>query len=240
MHHIYMVRARYGTGVFLKLNKRECNIRIRLTPCSGDFQKIQLSIGGDRHTFWPSAACGGQFFDLVTAVYCLYSEGSDDHTNCRRRIHKYRHDWAGGTNAHTITCEVMWDGEGPYYTISLVRRNTNYKEPTPDEYDPIDIEIKNKETYRYTVDGKDLCYAIAKAATQALKKYGFRGYYISSGSICCLGDPVNIEQLLFIKAYALNALETRQLKTVWRNPNSWMNPEGTSFEQEMELLLFDM
>ena len=27
-----MVRARYGTGVFLKLNKRNCDMRIRLTP----------------------------------------------------------------------------------------------------------------------------------------------------------------------------------------------------------------
>ena len=62
----------------MKLHKRNCDIRIRPTPCGADFQKVQWSIGGDRHVLWPSAVMGGQFSDLVTAVYCLYSEGDDD------------------------------------------------------------------------------------------------------------------------------------------------------------------
>ena len=56
----------------------------------------------------------------------------------------------------------------------------------------------------------------------------------------CFGDSINIEQLLFIKAYALNVLEVRELKTVWKKPKGWMSAAGTSFEDEIELLLFDM
>lgn len=204
-----------------------------------------MVIGGDHHTLWPSAVMGGQFSKLVTAVYCLYSEGYDSHTNCRRSIHRYRHDWGGenatGTETHAITTEVLWDEEGRYDNLTFVRRCVGWKYPTPDRYDPIEIELQYRGgSFTYTVDARDLCYAIAKAATKALKKYGFRGYHSSSGSCECFGDSINIEQLLFLKAYALNVLEVRELKTVWRKPKSWMGAAGTSFEKEMELLLFDM
>lgn len=229
----------------MKLNKRNCDIRIRLTPCGADFQKIQMRIGGDHHTFWPSAVMGGQFSNLVTAVYCLYNEGSDDHTNCRRSIRLYQHGWdrdcETGNEVHAITTKVQWDEEGRFVNVTLIRRSSDWKSPTPDRFDPLEIEIDHwAGTFHYLVDARDLCYAIAKGATEALKKYGFRGYHASSGSDQCFGDAINIEQLLFVKAYALNALDTRELKPVWRNPKSWMSAEGTSFEKEMELLLFDM
>ena len=229
----------------MKLNKRNCDIRIRLTPCGADFQKVQWSIGGDRHTLWPSAVMGGQFSDLVTAVYCLYSEGYDSHTNCRRSCYRYQHDWDSENTTrediHTIITMVRWDEEGRTDDITLIRRCSHYKTPIPDQYDPIDIELQYRQgKYKYTVDGRDLCYAISKACTKALKKYGFRGYHSSSGSCECFGDVINIEQLLFIKAYALNALQVRELKEVWRKPKSWMSAAGTSFEEEIQLLLFDM
>ena len=72
MRHIRMVRARYGTGVFLKLNKRECNIRFRLTPLSGDFLRVHWRIGGDNHYFFPSAVMCGQFSSLLAAVAVAY------------------------------------------------------------------------------------------------------------------------------------------------------------------------
>ena len=230
----------------MKLNKRNCDIRIRLTPCGADFQKIQWSIGGDHHILWPSAVMGGQFSDLVTAVYCLYSEGYDTHTNCRRSIRQYQHDWesenAAGTDHHTIITKIQWDEErGGLDDICLTRRCKEWNYPTPDQYDPVEVELQYRRgDFKYTIDARDLCYAIAKAATKALKKYGFRGYHSSSGSCECFGDSINIEQLLFIKAYALNVLEVRELKTVWKKPKGWMSAAGTSFEDEIELLLFDM
>jgi len=187
---------------------------------------------------------GGQFSDLLTAVYCLYSERYDSHTNCRGQIYRYRHDWDHENekeDIHTITTEVLWDEEGRMDEIRFIRRDSDFKAPTPDRCDPIDVELVYwGGTYRYTVDARDMCYALAKAATKALKKYGFRGYHSSSGSCECYGDSINIEQLLFVKAYALNAMEVRELKEVWSKPCSWMRTEGTSFEKELELLLFDM
>ena len=51
---------------------------------------------------------------------------------------------------------------------------------------------------------------------------------------------IMMERFLFIKAYALNALETRALSKAWDNPHSWRKIYRTDFEKEIELLLFDM
>ncbi|MBQ3147198.1 MAG: hypothetical protein IJB91_05655 [Oscillospiraceae bacterium] len=50
---------------------------------------------------------------------------------------------------------------------------------------------------------------------------------------------MNINQLLFIKAYALDALEIRTVTKVWENPNMDY-ASASSLEKELELLLFDM
>ena len=60
-----MVRARYGTGVFLKLNKRNCNIRIRLTPCGSDFTKVQFKIDGITNDFFFERRYGKSVFFFV-------------------------------------------------------------------------------------------------------------------------------------------------------------------------------
>jgi len=91
----------------------------------------------------------------------------------------------------------------------------------------------------FTVDGRDLCYAVAKACTEALKKYGFKGYLKSSGEQY-VGDKIDLEMFLFIKAYALDALEARTTIMAWEQPNGWKHAYASSFEKEMELLLFDM
>ena len=225
----------------MKLNKRGCDIRIRLTPCGGDFQKIQWSIGGDHHILWPSAVMGGQFSCFVNAIYCLYSEEYDSHWNCRLGWPQYRQDRDKQTDVFVTTTSVHWDEEGKTVDIKLIRRSTDYNSLKPDQYDPIEIELLYRNgRYQYEVDGRDLCYAVAKAFTNTLKKYGFKGYHCCSGSDCCRGDSPDLNQLLFIKAYALNALEVRDLKVLWSDPNHWPSAEGSSFEKEMELLMFDM
>ena len=50
---------------------------------------------------------------------------------------------------------------------------------------------------------------------------------------------MSINQLLFIKAYALDALEIRTVTKVWENPNMDY-ASASSLEKELELLLFDM
>ena len=92
----------------------------------------------------------------------------------------------------------------------------------------------------YTVDGRELCYAIARGCTEAIKKYGFVGYRQSSG-MQDPGDSFDVHELLFVKAYALNAMDIRERTVVWRQPDALhRTAEASSFEKELELLLFDM
>ena len=82
---------------------------------------------------------------------------------------------------------------------------------------------------------------VIQAGIDALKKYGFKGYTLSTGGTY-VGDSFNIERFLFIKAYALNVLEVCEAKTEWAdpNPNRWGEAKSTNFSEELELLLFDM
>ncbi len=106
--------------------------------------------------------------------------------------------------------------------------------------DPIHVSVTlSGKTYRYLLDGRELCYAAAKAYTDALKKYGFYGYYWTT----CRnedGDTIVMHEFLFLKAYALNRLDVRELSTVWKGNKSWQSAEGTPFEKELELLIADM
>ena len=237
-----MVRARYGTGVFLKLNKRNCNIRIRLTPCGSDFTKVQIKIGDLINDFFLSGVMGSQFSSLLTAVYCLYEEDGFDHWHYRMHNHEVKREFPRDRNdgLYATKAEFYWDGERyGYDTISIIRECANLTPSKDNDSDPINISFKQRLNKAYTVDGRDLCYAVAKACTEALKKYGFKGY-LQSNSGYYLGDSIDIEKLLFIKAYALDAMEVRKTSTVWEDPKGWMSADASSFEKEMELLMFDL
>lgn len=248
MHHSNMVRARYGTGVFLKLNKRECEIRVRLTPIGADFMRVHFRIGGDNHYFYPSCVMGDQFSSFLTAVYCLYNEGYDYH-QLHMRQWKRRFGCVFETpteengNRFFKSIPIQWDEEGRIVDVTLSRSSSQediFAIVPKEQPDPIDIEFSYKKgIFKYTVDGRDLCYAVARAYTEALKKYGFQGYLRSTGQQY-IGDVFEMEELLFVKAYALDAMEARELKEEWRKPKSWMGADSSSFEKEMELFLFDM
>ena len=242
--------ARYGTGDFLKLNKRECSTTIELSPVGTDFLRIVWNIGKDRHMFRASSAVGSQFASFLQALYTLYSEGADNHDHFYTRWVEKRfffpaEDDSLSEDEVRIVTQFGWDGEGPWYTIVFNRRCKGWIHPVSDGEDPVEVTItihNDEETiYSYVVDGRDLCYAASKAATEVLKKFGFFGYFSSTGGDCNgFGDILDIHVLLFLKAYALNALEVRELTTIWKPENSWRHAEGTSFQKELELLLFDM
>ena len=237
-------RARYGTGDLLNLQKRNCNIRIRLTPLDVCFVKVELRINGIRHYYYPSSVMGGQFNDLIDALYVLYHENKDSHG-----IHKWKPkvEWIkteNGNEVTSISSRFTWDEEGSLIKVSLRRDIRNGRwEANPNSFDPVIIKISGRgstDDFECTVDGRDLCYAAAKAYTEALKKYGFYGYYSSTCDDYSVNVSVLIERFLFIKAYALNAMEARALTKAWSNSHSWHIPNKTNFGKEMELLLFDM
>lgn len=95
----------------------------------------------------------------------------------------------------------------------------------------IDIwNVDDTKSYKFTVMFRDLCYAVAKCFTDALKTYGFDGYHTGTFT-----DDINIRQLLVIKAYALGIL------------SNFVAIEGKpefrydfTYEEELQLLAMDM
>ncbi len=237
-----VARARYGTGDFLKLNKRNCDLQIKLTPIGADFQKVQMRIDGSRRDFLLSGVMGSQFSSFLTALYCLYDEEDLEHWHYLRRSHNLKRERSPERNNgnYTTVAELYWNGERyGYTTVKLIRESPTTLPMPSGVSDPVRIIIRERKNKSYTVDGRDLCYAVAKAYTDALKKYGFKGFYKSSAGYDP-GDSVNLRELLFVKAYALDALEAIKAEKAWENPNSWTNADKSSIEKELELLTFEM
>jgi len=135
----------------------------------------------------------------------------------------------------------MWDEEGRYVQITLTRRHSERSCVLPDALDFVDVELNTSYgTFCYRTEGRDLCYAVARAVTETLKKYGFMGYCLSSDPDCRSEETFDINKLLFLKAYALDVPEARQIVRLWEDPNGWMSADASCFQKEMELLLFDM
>lgn len=217
-------------------------MRIRLTPYDCDYLKVHWRIGGNNHYFLPSCVMGSQFSAFLTAVYRLYEEKQITHTYWPRRQLHFKHEYPHDRQdkKHLLTSTVYWDEEGFGHVITLTRLCDDDNVCMNGEPDPININIRSgRKNYHYTVDGRDLCYAIARGCTEAVKKYGLTGYRESSG-MQYPGDSFDLYELLFVKAYALDALEARELHELWSQPNGWARADASSFEKEMELLLFDM
>ena len=91
--------------------------------------------------------------------------------------------------------------------------------------------LKDDETqeFKYIVSYKEFCYALAKACTELLKKYGINGFHQSYWD-----GEINLRHLLFIKAVALDADD--MIKVEYKD-NYEIN---SNIENELKLLLFDM
>ncbi len=209
-----------------KLKKRDCDIKIKLTPSGTQYLHFEMDIQGDHLEFLPASTVGAQFGAVVRALYTLFHEKGDGHEEWSAR--KYISD--DEHVVHTAVTRVEWDNEGDVIEIIMSRK---YKVDIDYENDLLEIEIRNYDVVlkKYTVKTKDLCYAVAKACTDVLKEYGFYGYRYSTEY-----DYIDIHQLLYIKSFGLLNFEARELTPVNENECAM----GTSFEKEMELLLFDM
>ena len=208
-----------------ELKKRDCDIKIKLTPSGTQYLHFEMDIQGDHLDFLPASTMGDQFGAVVSALYTLFHEKEDMHEEWRSREHISDENHV----IHRRVTKVEWDNEGDVIDIIMSRKggiDIDYED------DLIDIEIKNYDEVlkQYTVKTKDLCYAVAKACTEVLKEYGIYGYRYSTEQ-----DYFKIHQLLYIKSFALGNFEARELIS---EENDWV--KKTSFEKEIELLLFDM
>jgi transposase len=209
------------------LKKRDCNINIKLTPSGAQYLHFEMSVDGDYFDFLPASTVGVQFGALVSALYKLFIEDIEDE-NVAWGKHEYLSD--ENHHIHTVVTKVSWDNEGTDIDIIFSRkisREIDY------ENDMMTVEIQSydEELKKFSVKSKDFCYAVAKACTEALKEYGFYGYRYSTEY-----DYFILYQLLYIKSFALGNFEARRLSP--ENEN-WC-AKKTSFEKEIELLLFDM
>lgn len=240
----------------MKMTKRECPVKIDLEVHAGYYLRVNFEINGEKHEFWPSAAVSLQFMDFMSAVYQLYieNEGIDCHNDAlpfnkhyargRRNIRGYGADPRLKEDEMSVETSLDWDDEGHVSTITLYRKvKKDQLYPVTDGPDPITITIEYKYfrhksgTYTYVVDGKDLCYAIGKAGTEAIRKYGFHGYFFSTGWDDGVEDWIDMNQLLFFKAYSLNVMEVRDFIEVKAGDSTVYK---TDYEKELELFLFEM
>ncbi len=183
---------------------------------------------------------GDQFCAFLWAVYCLYDEDRWSHLFYFRGIKEFKREHLRDTDETVTTNTVFGDEEGRYTKIDLTRKSKQTTPPANGEPDPVEINLDTfYGKFNYVIDGRDLCYAVARGCTEALKRYGFLGYQKSTGNQH-LGDSFSINMLIFIKAYPLDAMEARNTTIAYSQPDGWMEAEKSCFENEIELLLFDM
>ena len=177
----------------MNLVKRDCPIKLELTPYGCDDLFVRWIINENEYRFYPESIWCGEFHAFMNAVYNLYHENRDQHKypyNSNKRI---RGSQMAHLKEHEIEINVgIWWDCIEYSSITFQRIDSYEKE---DFYalspDPIRIVIRRKGERKaevLNVDGKDLAYAIGKAATEAIKKYGFYGYFRSTGSNEECGD----------------------------------------------------
>ena len=208
----------------MELKKRNCSI-IAEIETNNSYYEVFIDFGDRKIEFKVSKLLGDKIGEFVSALYTLYHEGEDFHGEWH---HKYQFD--NNNQITATTTEIDWDSEGHILTIQMTKM-----------VDDATIFIRTTEDYgrnwdSFSVDGRDFCYAIGKACTKALKKYGFYGFQCGMEYIRAVPSAIIIHQLLFIKAYGLGNMETRELINFNDIPYCYK----TNFEKELELLLFDM
>lgn len=208
------------------LKKRDCGISIKLTPSGAQYLHFEMTVEGDYFSFSPASTVGVQFGAVVSALYKLLVEDIDDeHVAWGKPEYLTDEDHV----IQTVITKESWDNEGTEIDIIFSRKVVHEIDC---ENDMMNIEIRryNDTFKKYSVKTKDFCYAVAKACTEVLKKYGFYGYRHSTEY-----DYFILHQLLYIKCFALENFEARELMC---SDNEWA--KKTSFEKEMEILMFDM
>ena len=228
----------------MNLMKRDCGIEMKLVPYGAGWTDVYFNIGNDNLYFIITSIWSDQFSKLIEVLYYLHPDQNDpkgndavdywdgvcEFVNGKPEIIQIaeRYDGIGIVRPIPYKAELHWDEEGSFSHWTFTREPT---ENTDFELQ-IDICIERDEEkhYSYKVRYKDFCYAVSKACTYTLKSHGIYGYHYSTYE-----DDFNLRHLLFIKAVALDCLEVRELTDMGDKLG-----ESTSFEKEIELLLFDM
>ena len=219
------------------LKKRDCPLEIELILHAG-WTDVYLTVGGEQLFFGISnpTSLGYEKFSVLAKVLYFLSPDQDDYCYPGDLI-----EYVDGTfeedGKHRDfifipfrTRFTWYEGRVNYSHWFLERKPDISSDFTVKLRIDIEREDENLKEYNFEFLYKDLCYAVAKAYTKALKKHGFAGY--RSSTFC---DDIDVNHLLYLKAVALDCLEIRKRS---KHPSGhW---EVTKLEDELELLLFDM
>lgn len=233
----------------MNLQKRECPINMRIIPYGGGWTDVYMNFGSEELYFIISYCMGDNFTDFMKLLYHLYPEHDDteevyDDMEYQYAVAKstddgYETDFITDDTSN-LECpfayhnvpwktEFTWDEEGSCSVWHLER------EPNENTDFVLHIDIKicrnEKKDYHYDVSYKELCYALAKAYTEMIKKHGFLGYHRAVYS-----EDIQMRYFLFFKAYALDCLDAIKLERFKEKGEG----ERSSLANELELLLFDM
>ena len=209
----------------MNLQKRECPISFRFVPYGAGWEDVYLTVGGEEHYFVVTGAFGPDSVDsLTSAIVGLHPS----YNSCGYLHHRYIDETKDDI---PVGATVSLPGEG-------FGSEWAFKRPPVEDIDvPIEISIVKTEEgeepdspITFTVGYKDLCYAVAKGMTEAMKKHGLFGHVNAVWS-----HDLNLRVLLMLKAFALGAEDVLKVEDLGRG-----NGERTDFAKELELLLFDM
>ena len=126
--------------------------------------------------------------------------------------------------------DLLWDEEGPLIDLTIER------EPTEKTEFDIKIDIKvsraDEKYYSYLVSYQDFIYAVCKAYTEVILKYGFFGFHHSLQ----YGSDLQTSQFLYLKAIALNNFEATKEITDPKNDIRYYS----NLDEELKLMKFEM
>jgi hypothetical protein len=231
--------------------KRDCSIKMELVPYGDGWEDITLAICGDHHWWSVSGCLGDGFWALVESLYALYPHQAHDELEQRRltefdefigdfqkgefvNMRPKPEGYTGSYISLPKTAEFFWDHEGWGVRWKLTKESGQER----DFLLTIDLEETegdqsddDHKTFHYTVRYSELCYAVGKAITEALKKHGFGGFHTSVWE-----SDVNVRHLCFLKACGMgNPDAVHPFDSAEKGVGA-----VSSFADEIELLLFDM
>lgn len=233
----------------MKWQKRECPIKLEIVPYGAGWEDVTLEIDGHSHWWSVSGCLGDGFGALVESLYALYpyqtyDEDEENRLTAEEKFHadyvdgeyvNYRRmpDDAKSYRSMPMAAEFYWDHEG----CGVAWKLTKDPEAGASRDFTLKIELldgtetEDKTLYHYDVKYSDLCYAVGKALTEAVKKRGFAGFHTSVWE-----SDVNVRHLCFLKACGMGHPDAVEPF------DSAEEGEGavSSFEEEIKLLMFDM
>lgn len=230
----------------MKWQKRDCPINLELVAYGSGWEDITLYICGDHHWWSVSGCLGDGFGALVESLYALYPDQPRDEYEARRlaECDEYVGEYKDGQFVNLrprekgdSSCfhfpkraEFYWDLEGAGGVAWKITRESG-----PAKEFNITIELRcgdedDATQYKYEVRYSDLCYAVGKAMTEVVKKNGFAGFYVSVWE-----SDINVRHLCFLKACGMGKPDAMQPFEAAETCEA-----VSSFEDEIELLMFDM